>query len=126
MPLDKWYATVTREFIENYEQRLILFSRYLADRGILTSFRRENMGVSDSGDAKYFLDTTFEVDPAVDKLQLKKKYKEEIKTEIQFYIDKKIHSKQTTNKVTIPEKKENTKILKILEALEKGKANLCA
>lgn len=76
MPLDKWYATVTREFIENYEQRLILFSRYLADRGILTSFSKENMGVSDSGDAKYFLDTTFEVDSAVDKLHLKKKYKE--------------------------------------------------
>jgi hypothetical protein len=53
--LEKWYLAVNREFIENYEQRLILFSRYLADKNILTTFKRENMGVSESGDAKYFL-----------------------------------------------------------------------
>lgn len=63
------------------------------------------MGVSESGDAKYFLDTGFEVEAGVDKLQLKKKYKEEIRKEIQYYIDKKASSKQPANKISIPEKK---------------------
>lgn len=49
---------MSREFIENYEQRLILFSRYIADKGIITTFRRENMGASSIGDAKYYLDLT--------------------------------------------------------------------
>lgn len=46
LSLEKWAQTVTKEFIENYEQRLILFSRYLADKSIIVTFRRENMGVS--------------------------------------------------------------------------------
>ncbi len=57
--IDKWFSTVNKEFIENYEQRLILFSRYLADKAIIVTFRRENMGVSETGDAKYYLDTNF-------------------------------------------------------------------
>lgn len=87
--IEKWAQTVTREFIENYEQRLMLFSRYLADKSIIVAFRRENMGVSESGDPKYYLDDNFVIDPAVDKLALKKKYKEEIRQLIQYYIDKK-------------------------------------
>lgn len=120
--------SVTREFIENYEQRLILFSRYLSDRGIFTSFKRELMGVSEAGDAKYFLGLDFEIDASMDKMQLKKKYKEQIKAQIQFFIDKKAASKNLAQSkmMMIPEKKENSKILKILEAIEKGKANLCS
>ena len=37
------------------------------------------MGVTECGDAKYFLDPLFEIDAGVDKLGLKKKYKEEIR-----------------------------------------------
>lgn len=47
------------------------------------------MGVTENGDAKYFLDPLFEVDAGVDKLGLKKKYKEEIRELIQGYIDRK-------------------------------------
>jgi hypothetical protein len=97
--LEKWYSTVNREFIENYEQRLILFSRYLADKGLLVTFKRENMGVTENGDAKYYLDTNFSIDTTVDKLALKKKYKEEIRHLIQYYIDKKNAMKsQNTSK----------------------------
>ena len=74
--IEKWYSTVNREFIENYEQRLILFSRYLADKGLLVTFKRDNMGVTENGDAKYYLDTNFSIDTTIDKLALKKKYKE--------------------------------------------------
>lgn len=57
------------------------------------------MGVSESGDAKYYLDTNFVLDPHVDKLALKKKYKEEIRQLMQYYIDKKNAMKtQTTSK----------------------------
>jgi hypothetical protein len=34
------------------------------------------MGVTEAGDPKYFLDTNFVMDPSVNKLDLKKKYKE--------------------------------------------------
>jgi len=37
------------------------------------------MGVSSIGDAKYYLDFNFEINSGVEKLALKKKYKEEIK-----------------------------------------------
>ena len=47
------------------------------------------MGVTEGGDAKYYLDTSFSLDPSLDKLTLKKKYKEEIKQLIQYYIDRK-------------------------------------
>lgn len=124
-PLDKWSQTVTREFIEEYERQLIMFSRYLADKSIITSFRKEHMGVSQAGYPKYFLDPRFEVEPQVEKIALKKKYKEEIRKEMQYIFDKKGSSKPTTN-ADIPHRKENAKILKILEALEKGKANLCS
>ena len=61
----------------------------------------------------------------MDKLALKKRYKEEIREIIQQYLDRKGKVKvQTESRVQIPEKKENTKILKILEAIEKGKANI--
>lgn len=56
------------------------------------------MGVSDSGDAKYYLDTNFVVEPTIDKLGLKKRYKEEIKHLIQYYIDKKNSVKNQTAK----------------------------
>ena len=85
------------------------------------------MGVSIIGDAKYYLDLNLEINSEVDKLALKKKYKEEIKELMQYYLDKKNNQKNTaSNKSQMPEKKENTKILKILEAIEKGKANLCS
>lgn len=54
---------------------MILFSRYLADRGIITVFRRDRMGVTETGEAKYFLDPGFTIEAGVDKLELKKKYK---------------------------------------------------
>jgi len=47
------------------------------------------MGVNLEGDAKYFVDTNFEMDANIDKLALKKKYKEEIKQLLQLYLDKK-------------------------------------
>jgi len=37
------------------------------------------MGVTEAGDPKYFLDTNFVVDTAINRLDLKKKYKEEIR-----------------------------------------------
>jgi hypothetical protein len=110
--VEKWHTSVSREFIENYEQRLILFSRYLADRGIITIFAKENMGVSEGGDAKYFLDPGFEMQSGLDKISLKKKYKEQIRELIQSYIDTKILKSQT--KQGVPEKKENSKLSKIL------------
>jgi hypothetical protein len=113
---------VSREFIENYEQRLILFSRYLADRGIITIFAKENMGVNEGGDAKYFLDPGFEMQSGLDKISLKKKYKEQIRSLIQHYIDMK--TSKAIAKQGLPEKKENSKLSKILEAIEKGKVNL--
>lgn len=61
----------------------------MADKGLLATFKRENMGVTENGDAKYYLDTNFSIDTTVDKLALKKKYKEEIRNLIQYYIDKK-------------------------------------
>jgi hypothetical protein len=124
--IEKWFHGVMREFIENYEQRLILFSRYLADKAIILTFRRENMGVTEAGDPKYYLDTNFLLDPALDRLALKKKYKEEIRQLIQYYIDKKNAIKPPAAKPLGSEKKENSKVLKILEAIEKGKANLFA
>ncbi len=124
--VEKWYATVNREFIENYEQRLIHFSRYLAEKAIVVTFRRDNMGLNDQGDAKYFLDTSFQLEPGVDKLALKKRYKDEIKQLLQYYIDKKNSAKAVVPAKPLPEKKENSKILKILETIEKGRANLCA
>jgi hypothetical protein len=51
----------------------------LADKTILVAFKRENMGVTENGDPKYYLDTNFALDANVDKLALKKKYKEEIR-----------------------------------------------
>lgn len=79
----------------------MLFSRYLADKAIIVAFRRENMGVGESGDPKYYLDTNFVIDLTVDKLALKKKYKEEIRQLIQFYIDKKNAIVKANNK-TVP------------------------
>ena len=85
------------------------------------------MGVNDNGDPKYYLDTNFVLNSNVDKLGLKKKYKEEIRHLIQYYIDKKNTIKTPNNsKPLTTQKKENSKVLKILEAIEKGKANLCA
>ena len=43
---------------------------------------------------------------------------------VQGYIDKKVQVKPPRAS-QIPDKKENSKIKKILEAIEKGKANLC-
>ena len=63
------------------------------------------MGVSENGDAKYYLDPSFDIDPNIDKLSLKKKYKEEIREQIQLYIDKKTSAKPPPNKPHIPEKK---------------------
>lgn len=120
--VEKWHSFVSREFIENYEQRMILFSRYLADRGIITIFVKENMGVDEGGDAKYFLDPGFEMQSGLDKFSLKKKYKEQIRALIQDYIDLKIPKGQA--KQGVPEKKESSKLSKILEAIEKGKINL--
>ena len=37
------------------------------------------MGVSTIGDAKYYIDFNFEINNSVDKLALKKRYKEKIK-----------------------------------------------
>lgn len=62
------------------------------------------MGVSEGGDAKYFLDPLFEIEPNVDKLSLKKKYKEEIRDLIQGYIDKKTQARPTRAS-QIPDKK---------------------
>jgi hypothetical protein len=62
------------------------------------------MGVTEAGDPKYFLDTNFVVDPSVNKLDLKKKYKEEIRELIQYYIDKKNTSKPNPIK-SQPDKK---------------------
>jgi hypothetical protein len=60
------------------------------------------MGVSESGDAKYYLDTNFILDANVDKLALKKKYKEEIRQLIQYYIDKKNAMKPQANSKPAP------------------------
>jgi hypothetical protein len=79
-----------------------MFSRYLSDKGILIHFNRENMGVSEAGYPKYFLDPGFEVDGQIDKLSLKKKYKEEIKKEMQFFFDKKVVSTKQVSRVNIP------------------------
>lgn len=81
---------------------MILFSRYLADKTILVAFKRENMGVSEAGEAKYYLDTHFSVDAAVDKLALKKRYKEEIRQLIQYYIDKKNAAYKQNNSKQMP------------------------
>ena len=56
------------------------------------------MGVTEAGDPKYFLDTNFVMDPSVNKLDLKKKYKEQIRELIQYYIDKKNSSKSNSIK----------------------------
>jgi hypothetical protein len=74
----------------------------LADKTILVAFKRENMGVTENGDPKYYLDTNFALDANVDKLALKKKYKEEIKHLIQYYIDKKNAMKSQTNSKPLP------------------------
>jgi len=47
------------------------------------------MGVNSIGDVKYFLDLNWEIVGSVDKLSLKKKYKEEIKELMQPYLDNK-------------------------------------
>jgi hypothetical protein len=60
------------------------------------------MGVNENGDAKYYLDTHFSIDPAVDKLALKKKYKEEIRNLIQYYIDKKNAMKTQNSSKPLP------------------------
>jgi len=65
---------------------------------VIVTFRRDNMGVTEAGDPKYFLDTNFVMDPSANKLDLKKKYKEEIRELIQYYIDKKNSSKSSTLK----------------------------
>ncbi len=62
------------------------------------------MGVTEAGDPKYFLDTNFTVDPGVNRLDLKKKYKDEIKELIQYYIDKKNTMKANAVK-PLPDKK---------------------
>lgn len=62
------------------------------------------MGVTEAGDPKYFLDTNFVVDSSVNRLDLKKRYKEEIRELIQYYIDKKIVTKPNTIKPQ-PDKK---------------------
>lgn len=73
------------------------------------------MGVSDSGDPKYYLNTNFVLDSNVDKLSLKKKYKEELRQLMQYYIDKKNAMKQpNTSKILPSDRKENNKVLKIL------------
>lgn len=72
------------------------------------------MGVTDIGEPKYYLDTTFTYNLAIDKLAQKKKYKEDIRQLIQYYLDKNKASKLNTIKKAVPEKKENNKILKIL------------
>ena len=75
------------------------------------------------------MDPLFEVDTGVDKYGLKKKYKEQIRELMQGYIDKKGKGQMVNQNqgrvAAIPDKKENSKIQKILEAIEKGKANLC-
>lgn len=61
------------------------------------------MGVSGIGDAKYFLDLNMEINISVDKLSLKKKYKEEIKELMQYYLDKKNSQKnQVVSKGQLP------------------------
>ena len=80
------------------------------------------MGVSVSGDAKYYLDLSFTIEPQLDKLALKKRYKQQIRQLIQVYIDRKSAIKPATK--PLPEGKKDSKVLKILEAIEKGKANL--
>ena len=60
------------------------------------------MGVSENGDAKYYLDPGFDIDPNIDKLSLKKKYKEEIREQVQLYIDKKTSNKQQIHKANLP------------------------
>ena len=61
------------------------------------------MGVSGIGDAKYFLDLNMEINISVDKLNLKKKYKEEIKELMQYYLDKKNSQKnQVVSKGQLP------------------------
>lgn len=72
------------------------------------------MGVSESGDPKYYLDTNFAVDAGVDRLALKKKYREEIRQLIQYYIDKKNAVVRPNPKPIPTEKKENSKMMKIL------------
>ena len=47
------------------------------------------MGVTHNHDAKYYLEPTFDQDTAADRLALKKKYKLQIRNEIQYYLDKK-------------------------------------
>lgn len=61
------------------------------------------MGVSSIGDAKYYIDFNMEINSGVDKLALKKKYKEEIKELMQYYLDKKNNQKnQGNNKSQLP------------------------
>lgn len=61
------------------------------------------MGVSSIGDAKYYLDLNIEVNSAVDKLALKKKYKNEIKGLMEYYLQKKSnHRNQIAAKTHIP------------------------
>jgi hypothetical protein len=61
------------------------------------------MGASSIGDAKYFLDLNMEINGSVDKLSLKKKYKEEIKELMQYYLDKKNSQKnQAASKAQLP------------------------
>ena len=61
------------------------------------------MGVSGIGDAKYFLDLNMEINISIDKLSLKKKYKEEIKELMQYYLDKKNSQKnQVVSKGQLP------------------------
>ena len=47
------------------------------------------MGVNQMEEPKYFLSIDFSVEPNIDKAILKKKYKEEIRAIIQYYIDRK-------------------------------------
>lgn len=71
----------------------------------MLAFRRENMGVSETGEPKYYLDTNFAVDAGVDRLALKKKYREEIRQLIQHYLDKKNAVVRPSNRPVPAEKK---------------------
>lgn len=52
------------------------------------------MGLGSKGDPKYYLDLNIEISSGIDILALKKKYKDEIKGLIQYYLQKKNHKKK--------------------------------
>jgi hypothetical protein len=62
----------------------------LVEQSILTKFDVDNIGVMLNGEGKYFLNCiNFDINEKMDKNSQKKLYKDEIKSIVQYFIDKK-------------------------------------